>query len=907
MIKNFFNQKNSRRLSVLLSLVLVWNTFFLPYSIVKAEEGAAQEQTVVESPPAPTDSPTPTSAPSAGSAIVTGDAAAASQTDTTVNYTQTETSGTITSDQCDVAGQISCPINQTNQAETEMDTAASANSGQNSTANLQGDSLIDTGNALSGSASQTVINTNIIEATGSAEETDKQANQIIINNLADLNATNSADSISGQNSIEDNRGLAEIVTGDSIATSDQVNIINTNIIGSNFEYFLLPIFGEASGDINLNDVWKALESKFGQDLTALTSANITITIDNQADVRVSATADAVSGQNQTVDPRLGSVITTGNAYASANIVNFINVNFLGSNFLIAVINIFGKLTGDIILPNQDRFLEQTLNNPNLPQTEYSLDDFALVQANVTASADSGSNSQIGQSVQLLTSGDAYAQAAMYNFLNQNLFLSNWFMVFLNNFGFWNGNIISWDDQTARLPAPEAATNYQVDNQNLNNSQQLTKDSQDQGAKVDISNTANIFADVFASAVSGQNTALGGWFSQIITGRAIALANLFNFINGNFIGSRMIFPIINIFSYWTGNLIFAYPILEVQLTGDKQEVMPGDIINYTVHYQNVGYEDARDSKVNINLPEEETIISADGPDYQVNGSTVIFSVGDVRSKQGGSFTFTARVNQPVTKKPSVNLLGKIFSKLVSVVEAAETGIPLTTVAQIHTIDPQSDTSRNSSSFTVYLQTVSQPEDQWSDNDQPANYGTPWFRLEAKNNVGDYVYPGDTITYEVKAVNDGTGTLKNTYVYHTLMFEDQPVSYNQFFIGDISPGSRRKLTFQMVVPAKAPEGSYISYFTASGQAETGETMSATAALVEFLVKYQGLGFVPAVQAKEETGQVLAAAKDQEQIKNANNHWPYLMLVAISMLWFVERYRRKRLELQLKALLERIKSKF
>jgi hypothetical protein len=80
--------------------------------------------------------------------------------------------------------------------------------------------------------------------------------------------------------------------------------------------------------------------------------NSTTTQTNNAALTNNLTITANTGGNN-ADRNTGgnSSITTGNANVAANIVNFINNNFVGHKFMIAIVNIFGTLVGDIVPPN----------------------------------------------------------------------------------------------------------------------------------------------------------------------------------------------------------------------------------------------------------------------------------------------------------------------------------------------------------------------------------------------------------------------------------------------------------------------------------------------------------------------------------------------------------------------------
>src|SRR3989344_46332 len=101
MISNLFQSKNFRKkLALLLCISIVFNSVFLPVAYAD-EVPPPQETTSQEPSPAPTDqqpSPAPetTTESPATTSEATGDAASQASSDNTVNYTDTTTTGDVT-------------------------------------------------------------------------------------------------------------------------------------------------------------------------------------------------------------------------------------------------------------------------------------------------------------------------------------------------------------------------------------------------------------------------------------------------------------------------------------------------------------------------------------------------------------------------------------------------------------------------------------------------------------------------------------------------------------------------------------------------------------------------------------------------------------------------------------------
>ena len=306
-----FSKKNNfykEFISVLIILMMLINQLFYP-AIIWAEEAAqegspqetvsplpdqesvseSQPQPVSESPPpspSSTAEPTPevqqsqletesqpqteppaesatsdVPAAAGSSEITTGEADSASQTDTTVNTTEQTVPGNVDAEGCSVEGSVGCPIDETKIATTSAQSESDATSGQNLLARDGGEGTIATGDSNASSINDNQINTNVIETAPSNgnENNSSSGSSIALLNKATHEAASSAESASGQNQAQ--ADIAEIVTGDSISTAHLVNLINTNIIGSNFDFFVLDLLADENGNINLNEVWKRLEAE----------------------------------------------------------------------------------------------------------------------------------------------------------------------------------------------------------------------------------------------------------------------------------------------------------------------------------------------------------------------------------------------------------------------------------------------------------------------------------------------------------------------------------------------------------------------------------------------------------------------------------------------------------------------
>lgn len=169
----------------------------------------------------------------------------------------------------------------------------------------------------------------------------------------------SAQADSGSN-VMDVRGDGAIQTGNANSYVNVFNQINSLLAGSGIA-IMLRFSGEWNGDIfGLPDSMTVVRGPNSLLITgggAGTSSGNgpvgvsgTTTADIANDVRV----EALSGENGITDSTsTTALISTGNAFAAANVINIANQTVIGRNWLLAVLNIFGDFNGNIAFGRPD--------------------------------------------------------------------------------------------------------------------------------------------------------------------------------------------------------------------------------------------------------------------------------------------------------------------------------------------------------------------------------------------------------------------------------------------------------------------------------------------------------------------------------------------------------------------------
>lgn len=362
----------------------------------------------------------------------------------------------------------------------------------------------------------------------------------------DTVATNETviESSTGDISVSDSRFIGDSTTGDALAAANTVNIIQSQSSLSNdgeFLTFVTDIQGDVYGDI-LIDPAKIESLKAPADGPKPLDVTIATTQQLDNDIKVAAN----SGNISLDDARKVGDATTGNSEAVANVVNLLNSAVAAQQSFLGIINIYGNLNGDILLP--EGFIDGLIAS-NTPSTVLSADDiedetirsqFKSVQAinnDVTLSATSGSiTAQNTARIGDITTGDARTNLTIFNLAGAQVSATNSLLVFVNVLGEWVGFIINSPagDTTAALggglPSSLPATAIKSD------------------ASSAINNTISVSANSGDIALNDIRRA-----GNLRTGDATASANILNIVNSQISLSDWFgILFINVFGVWHGS-------------------------------------------------------------------------------------------------------------------------------------------------------------------------------------------------------------------------------------------------------------------------------------------------------------------------------------------------------------------
>lgn len=401
--------------------------------------------------------------------------------------------------------------------------------------------------------------------------------------------------VTGNNKSSGNVGNTHIETGDANTTGTVITSVNTNVDGIMVSEFnvvddqngdIILDFGEncvsgCGGNVNVVNEGNGHESENDASIDQTAETNAFQNNDAAIENELSLLAD--SGNN-TANRNTGgdSTIDTGDANVTANVLNFANNNIAG-NVIYAVVNIYGDLVGNIIMPEEQLATccggNVSASNSgngdksiNTSSTEVS-DDANIsqfnnvdIENNLVFDSNTGNN-EVSKNTggnNAIETGDTSIIAQTINVANMNLVGGNYWLVLVNEAGQWVGRIIGASDDanvagsdTMQFIVNDEGEIAVVNKDNGPGSTNTSTATQDTNTTITQLNDARIVNNVNLTANTGNNSTSRntGGDSSIKTGDATVVANIVNFVNNNIVGSGKLFvTVVNVFGSWIGDFV-----------------------------------------------------------------------------------------------------------------------------------------------------------------------------------------------------------------------------------------------------------------------------------------------------------------------------------------------------------------
>ena len=784
--------------------------------------------------------------------IQTGDATSSATAESDANSSETQVPGSLTGDGC--APETTCPtdteVSTDQEATADTSSSATSETGENE-ATTSGDLLIDTGNADSQATSDSTANINAVLLTddqpsssptptpesieSSPSPTPVATLEVDTNQEATSSALSSALSETGEN-IGLTQEELEIITGAAYAIATALNIVNINLVGSDLIWLIATILGFQEGTINFYEMFANLPERENGEIPVEATITTSQTSALQSQTQAGADTGNNTGEGQTVE------MNTGSATSVANTVNLTNLNLVGSRGLFTVINILGSLLGDIILPNGSHLLPSGFPWGN---TQAITNQEAEIDSSSSANGNTGENEFEGEGI--LTTGDATAIANTQSFANLIRIGDGWAFLIFNLFGSWNGSLLNWYE-----PGSERTLGYGTHTLEQEWNSSLPENSEDGGGSLTVLTTQNASVQSLtaANANTGRNH-LRGW-GRLSTGNALAIANDFTLANFVGIGSSLMFGIFNVIGNWVGDLVVAYPDLEVSVTDGVDTITPGSSDEFTVTVTNRG--DARANAVSLGLSFSGEFTPSPPSSWEIG------PLGPGESK-----TYQAQGT-------------------VSPTALANTSFGATAQATSSDTEESSENNSASDSTNIVL-----PEPGPKDTRLPDLQITVW------NNVNDFVYPGDTVLASITVANQSPYSAHDVRVGGSLSNDHpMPPIPMEWKLGDLRPGERVRIEFEIGLIQGLPGGTYHLSAEAVGRSEAGRDESSSGWVTSnFLVRLRQLieTLTPTILASDETptsGQVLGAT-DVLPI-DKKKYLPYILAISVLLYFGILALRRK-----------------
>ncbi len=584
--------------------------------------------------------------------------------------------------------------------------------------------------------------------------------------------------------------------------------------------------------------------------TAPSSDSGSSDVKNNADIDNSISSVGNSGENEIATPSADTLtdtndnscstpsgenasVNTGDAVSEVAVDNSVNTNSINSEVVYNTINIFVDQNGNLNL--SDPFTVAAAMIPEHPDDEVinvsftNVNNYAYLSNNISSYANTGNNTinttNYGDQA-VINTGNAYSIVSLLNKVNFTIINSTIHIVSINIFGSLNGNIILPDFASTDASCATC------------------------GVTLAASNSATVVNNVDSKAISGQNSIYGN--GSINTGDAASLVNNLNIVNANFINTTVQGLFINLVGNWDGNFIgwnafdpesggatlmfyLAGPLLSG--TGACPSCASGDVEIYNSAY----------------VENNVTSLASSGGNT-INGN------GNINT--GGAFSSISLIN--FINANFINSIGffgflNIFGDWTGDIGGKSNFDKLS--QEEPKVEPE-------------IQTESQPSD-------PKQEGGS-LSITSANNVGAFVYPGDTVTFFIKVKNTGSGKVYGTKVRLSLVKDGIVTGEGLFNLGDIEGGKSLRLTTGLVLSSNATAGDYVAVAQAYGY--VGPNNSLISAVSESTFKIFGTGSPTKAILTANTQNIPAVLgtrnTDNATTKGMTRDFVYLILLVLVM---------------------------
>lgn len=451
-------------------------------------------------------------------------------------------------------------------------------------------------------------------------------------------------------------------------------------------------------------------------------------------------------------------ITTGNAISVVEVENKINSTEVNSKVVNQTLNIF--FSGDVDLASVPYIIAEAVFSQNNQDSQvinvavFSGQNFAYLSNDIVSLANTGSNSIEGSKQATILTGDAYSVVSLVNQVNTTIVDSIIHIVTINIFGTVAGNII-----LPEFSNPEACC----------------------GSITQSENQANLENNISSSALSGQNSIETAGGGNIETGNINSVVNLVNLVNTNIIGMLFHYLFINNFGSWSGDFLGWDDILASQ---------GGTSLTLT-SLQSGGLRDGCSCIQDANIYNQAFVSNNISSTAQTGGNSIDGGNGSIKTgKANSAISILNFINTNIIR--SIGFFGfiNIFGTLTGDVGGISDFPP----------DDVEDEEE------VVEELVATQDQNPKQNDPSPRETGGNLKVTQSNNVGEVIFPGDTITFFVTVKNTGVGRVYGAKLSISFIKDGVDMGGATFNLGDIDPARGVKLTTGLVLSKDAKPGLY-----------------------------------------------------------------------------------------------------
>lgn len=471
--------------------------------------------------------------------------------------------------------------------------------------------------------------------------------------------------------------------------------------------------------------------------------------------------ETTGGQQETSEPAetentdSGVTIDTGNAVSVTEVENAVNTTVVESQVMFQTLNIIIPEGQDIVIDPlviADQVVQEGKTDPVLTVSVLDVNNYSYVSNDIVSEANTGENQIQGAGDSTINTGDAYSIVSLLNEINTTIVDSTIHIITINIFGEVEGNII--------LPefGPDLGDCC--------------------GGDTGIDNVSYVDNNVESSAVSGQNSIISSEESDINTGQAMSQVNVVNVVNATFIDTVFHYLYINTLGGWVGSFLGWDGFEAIEGGGNLvlnsiEQGMGGDECDSCI-------DDALIS--NYSYIENNVSSYANTGNNNTNGGSANIVTGNAYSE----VSIFNLINSSIIR--SIGFLGSIniFGYLEGDIGGASLFIEEEVVETEDSGEPGPSIREAGGQLTIYQY----------------------------NNIGEFVYPGDTVTFFITIRNPGTGRVYDTVLDLILIKDGVDMGGATWNLGDLKQQEGFQITTGLTLSEDAEPGTYIAHAVVSG---------------------------------------------------------------------------------------------